>query len=53
MIHSIQEFTIVTALDFNVGYYCIIQDADDQKQITIILPWEKVQIKTFTHDYQD
>jgi dihydroorotate dehydrogenase len=47
MIRSMEEFTFVSALDLNMGYYHIKIDhvADDQKLCTIVFPWHMGKYK--------
>jgi hypothetical protein len=40
-----KEFTFVTILEQNMGYYCIKLDADSQSLCTIIFPWGKYKYK--------
>jgi hypothetical protein len=45
MIQSMEGFNFATALDLNMGYYCIKLDADAQRLCTIIFPWGKYKYK--------
>jgi hypothetical protein len=42
VIRSMDVFTFATALDLNMGYYCIKLDADAPKLCTNIFPWGEV-----------
>jgi hypothetical protein len=45
MIHSMEGFTLASALDLNMGYYHIKLDADAQKLYNIAFPWGKYKYK--------
>jgi hypothetical protein len=45
MISSIKGFTFASALDLNLGYHHINQDADYQKICTTVSPWHMVKCK--------
>jgi hypothetical protein len=39
MIRSMEGFSFASALNLNMGYYCIKLDADSQTLCTIVFPW--------------
>jgi hypothetical protein len=45
MIRSMEGFTFASALDLNIGYEHIKQNADAQNLCTIVFPWEKYKYK--------
>jgi hypothetical protein len=45
MIHSMEGFSIDSALDLNMGYYDIKLDADAQTLCTIVFPWHMGKYK--------
>jgi hypothetical protein len=47
MIRSMEGFTFASALDLNMGYYHIKQDADSQKLCTIVFPWENTNTNSY------
>jgi hypothetical protein len=53
MIRQMEGFTFALALDLNMGYYHIKLDADAQNLYKIVFPWEKLQMETLIHGYQD